>query len=548
MALVTAAQAQFQPVVPPEKRGRVDAERAGTHDAANIRTVFYNYGMVGDYPPDPIGVDLSVFHSAEVPKGSGLNYSDGITPFVLARIQENNGKTSHLMETGFRERQQASPYRNRIMRFEPRPDFFQADPNINRGRSPAISNDPRTWPDAWPDKANDPDDPGWAGSWNGYFGKRPNADQESYTVMDDDFYDAWDFYPDRRDSTRRGLGLRIEVRGFQWANPQSSNVIFWHYDITNEGTTDFNENIIFGLYMDSGVGGSSISCDGIAESDDDNAFYTKRGNLNLVYTWDKGGHGDALGTNCYPTGYLGYGYLETPGKPEDGIDNDNDGIIDEKRDGGPGQLITGQDNIKAYFLANYNQANFEREHGTVESRSAYRAGRWWTGDEDFDWVAELHDAGVDGVFGTNDTGEGDGIPTNGETNFDRTDLHESDQIGLTGFKFNRIRAGAGNPSQDVDGIVFFDDGRNWPKRLYDQFSDPDPAKRFDPPLALNYNIGFVFASGPFTLKAGRTERFSLALAFGADLEELENTVQIVQLIYNPICRAPAYADGYSGSR
>ncbi len=532
LALVAAAHAQLQPVVPPEKRGRVDAERQGTHDAASIRTFFYNYGMVGDYPPDPIGVDLSVFHSAEVPKGSGLNYTDGITPFVLARIQENNGKTSHLMETGFRERQQASPYRNRIMRFEPRPGFFQPDPGINKGRSPAISNDPRTWPDFWPDKENDPDDPGWAGSWNGYFGKRPNADQESYTVMDDDFYDAWDFYPDKRDSTRRGLGLRIEVRGFQWANPQSSNVIFWHYDITNEGTTDYNENIIFGLYMDSGVGGSSISCDGIAESDDDNAFYTKRGNLNLVYTWDKGGHGDALGTNCYPTGYLGYGYLETPGKPFDGIDNDNDGLIDEKRDGGPGQLITGQDNIKAYFLANYNQADFEREHGTVESRSAYRAGRWWTGDEDFDWVAELHDTGADGVFGTNDTGEGDGIPTNGETNFDRTDLHESDQIGLTGFKFNRIRAGAGNPSQDVDGIVFFDDGKNWPKRLYDQFTDPDPAKRFDPPLALNYNIGFVFASGPFTLRAGKTERFSLALAFGADLEELENTVKIVQLIYN----------------
>lgn len=532
LALVAAAHAQLQPVVPPEKRGRVDAERQGTHDAASIRTFFYNYGMVGDYPPDPIGVDLSVFHSAEVPKGSGLNYTDGITPFVLARIQENNGKTSHLMETGFRERQQASPYRNRIMRFEPRPGFFQPDPGINKGRSPAISNDPRTWPDFWPDKENDPDDPGWAGSWNGYFGKRPNADQESYTVMDDDFYDAWDFYPDKRDSTRRGLGLRIEVRGFQWANPQSSNVIFWHYDITNEGTTDYNENIIFGLYMDSGVGGSSISCDGIAESDDDNAFYTKRGNLNLVYTWDKGGHGDALGTNCYPTGYLGYGYLETPGKPFDGIDNDNDGLIDEKRDGGPGQLITGQDNIKAYFLANYNQADFEREHGTVESRSAYRAGRWWTGDEDFDWVAELHDTGADGVFGTNDTGEGDGIPTNGETNFDRTDLHESDQIGLTGFKFNRIRAGAGNPSQDVDGIVFFDDGKNWPKRLYDQFTDPDPAKRFDPPLALNYNIGFVFASGPFTLRVGKTERFSLALAFGADLEELENTVKIVQLIYN----------------
>jgi len=528
----TTAFAQPLPVVPPEKRGRIDAERAGSHDAANIRTEFSNYGMVGNYPADPINVDLSVFHSCEVPKGSGLNYSDGITPFVLAKVRETDGTEVHIMETGFRERQGVSPFRNRIMRFEPRPGYFQADPGINRGRSPAVSSDSRTWPFSWPDRENDPDDPGWQNSWNGYFGKRPAADQESYTVMDDDFYDAWDYYPDSRDPTRRGLGLRVEVRGFQWANPQSSNVIFWHYDITNEGTTDYNENIVFGLYMDSGVGGSSISCDGIAESDDDNAFYNKDFGFNLVYTWDKLGHGDALGTNCFTTGYLGYAYLETPGKPLDGIDNDRDGIIDEKRDGGPGQLIEGQDNIRAYFNANYSVADFERENGTLETRSAFRASRWWTGDEDMDWVAELHDTGTDGLVGTGDTGDGDGIPTLGETNFDRTDLHESDQIGLTGFKYNRIRAGAGNPNQEVENLVFFDDGKNWPKRLYDQFADPDPAKHFDPPLALNYNVAFLFASGPFTLPAGKTERFSLALTYGADLEELENTVKTVQLIYN----------------
>jgi len=105
--------------------------------------------------------------------------------------------------------------------------------------------------------------------------KRIVADQESYTVMDDNYYDAWDFNPDSRDSTRRGLGLRIEVRGFQWANPQASNVVFWHYDITNEGTTDYDDNIVFGLYMDSGVGGSALSCDNIFESDDDNAFFDR---------------------------------------------------------------------------------------------------------------------------------------------------------------------------------------------------------------------------------------------------------------------------------
>ena len=34
---------------------------------------------------------------------------------------------------------------------------------------------------------------------------------------------------------------------------------------------------------------------------------------------------------------------------------------------------------------------------------------------------------------TGDIGEGDGIPTMGEPNFDRTDVDESDQIGLNKF-------------------------------------------------------------------------------------------------------------------
>ncbi|HET9233290.1 MAG TPA: hypothetical protein VFP10_04050, partial [Candidatus Eisenbacteria bacterium] len=106
--------------VPPDQRGQADAERSGFHDANNLRTVFWNFGMVGDYPADPGNVDLSVFHSAEVPKGSGMNYSDGVTPFVLAKIKLAGGEDSYIMETGFRERQGISPYFNRVMRFEPR--------------------------------------------------------------------------------------------------------------------------------------------------------------------------------------------------------------------------------------------------------------------------------------------------------------------------------------------------------------------------------------------------------------------------------------------
>ena len=62
-------------------------------------------------------------------------------------------------------------------------------------------------------------------------------------------------------------------------------------------------------------------------------------------------------------------------------------------------------------------------------------------------MADVHDVGADGLPDSEDTGEGDGQPTLGEPNFDRTDLNESDQIGLTGFKLNRIRPGQGNPKR-----------------------------------------------------------------------------------------------------
>lgn len=522
------------PVVPKENRGSLDYEREGTHDANNIRTFFKNFGMVGGYyDPDPVNVDLSVFHSVEVPKGTGMNYSDGVTPFVLGKVQQRSGDFAWIMETGFRERQQMSPTKQRIMKFEPRPGYMQLDPVINKDRSPAMSNLERTWPDEWIDKLSDTSDAGWKGSWNGYFGKKPAADQESFYAMDDDYYDAWDFQPDSRDATRHGFGLRLEVRGFQWSNPQAGNVIFWHYDISNESTTDYNDNIIFGVYMDAGVGGSSIGCDPLPESDDDNAFYDKSTGMNLVYTWDTYGHGKSLISNCGQTGYLGYAYLETPGKPTDLIDNDDDGITDENRDADPGTQIIGQQNILNYVTSHYNVSKFETAYGAVTNRPAYKAGVWWTGDEDMDWVADFHDTGADGVFGTNDEGEKDGKPTQGETNFGKTDLHESDQIGLTGFKMNRIRAGDSNPGGPTDGITFYYDGqKHWPKLLYDQFTDPIPSNRFDPPLTQDYNIAFLFASGTFKLPAGSRERFSLALAYGSTLNDLKRTVVIVQQIYN----------------
>jgi hypothetical protein len=54
-------------------------------------------------------------------------------------------------------------------------------------------------------------------------------------------------------------------------------------------------------------------------------------------------------------------------------------------------------------------------------------GSRWTGDEDMDWRADFNDVGADG-WPIRTTREDDGIPTDGEPNYNRTDLDESDQI------------------------------------------------------------------------------------------------------------------------
>ena len=63
-------------------------------------------------------------------------------------------------------------------------------------------------------------------------------------------------------------------------------------------------------------------------------------------------------------------------------------------------------------------------------------------DNDGDWNLATDDVGIDGMPGSGDLGEGDGLPTSGmgtdlpgEPNIDKTDVDESDQIGLSSFYY-----------------------------------------------------------------------------------------------------------------
>ncbi|MFQ6618097.1 MAG: hypothetical protein ACE5QV_05355, partial [Fidelibacterota bacterium] len=388
---------------PQSRRGHEKYRRKGIMDGNLIRTIFLNHGEVAHWPDQPSG---------EWPKGTGHSYVDGVALIVAVEARNREGAAVHPMETMYREFVDVSP-EGVPWGWAPRPGWFNPDPDEND--SPALSNNPLTWPDHWPDR-----DESWDGYWNGFFGKGVmNADLETVFVFDDDRdrepQIEMNYYPDPDDTTRGGIGLWVKSRGFQWSHVLAEDVIFWLYRITNESKFDYNKTY-YAQYIDYGVGGTDDSNDDVGMYDVD---------LDIAYAWDDNGFGSP--GNWYPVGVVGYAFLESPGNSWDGIDNDGDGIIDERRDDG------------------------------IDNDSDWRGFEDMNGNGVWDIGEPLNDdLGADGVgpfdiqYTDPDEGEGDGLPTPGEPNFDATDPDESDQIGLTGFEIFAVHY-----------YELWDDEQNW---------------------------------------------------------------------------------------
>jgi len=443
-------------------------------DGNLVRSLFYNNGEVGQWPFQPSG---------EWPKGTGQSYLDGVAVLIAAQVLAPGNQTFITpLETSYREWMDKDPVTGQIWGLEPLPGYANL-----RSTNPAISSDPNSWPEIWP-RALPNVNQNWDGLWYGYFGRGIiNSDFETFFVMDDSKDKEWtrapyNYQPIEADLNRGGLGLRVEVRGFQWSHVLAEDIIFWHYDIINISDNNY-DNTVFGFYTDAGVGGTN-------DSQDDNAFFDTK--LDIVYAYDNDGFGVP---GRWPTGYYGYAYLESPGMGFNGIDDDEDGMIDERRDDG-----------------------IDNDGDWIPFTDLNGNGVW-----DADENEPLNDdVGKDGVgpfdpqYDGPDEGEGDGIPTDGEPNFDRTDIDESDMIGLSSLSIYRLGDGG--------------TGGGWPKDDQAMWNRMNYAN-FDTSLQ-NANISMVFASGPFPLKQNLRERYSMALAFGNDLEDLVFNKETVQQIYN----------------
>jgi hypothetical protein len=455
-----------------EPYGDIQFRKEGIMDGNLIRTLFYNNGEVAQWPFSPSG---------EWPKGSGHNYLDGVALLITSEI-ETDGGVVHPLETSYREWMDRDPVTGQIWGLEPVPGYV--DPGSEK---PAVSTDSSSWPSAWPRALPDVDET-WDGFWYGYFGRGvKNSDFETFFVTDDSkdgefARPPYNYYPIASDSNRKGLGLRVETRGFQWSHVLAEDIIFWHYDIVNISDHDYPDTY-FGFYTDTGVGGSGDN------ADDNASFDTK---LDIAYAFDDDGRG---APGQWKTGYYGYAYLESPGNGFNGIDDDEDGMVDERRDDG----IDNDDDWIGYSDLNGN-------------------GEWDPEENE----PLNNDVGVDGVgtydpqYEGPDEGEGDGIPTPGEPNFDKTDKDESDQIGLTSLSIYRLGDGG--------------TGGGWPKDDEQMWMRMQKAN-FDTSLQ-RANISMVFASGTFELRQNLRERFSMALVFGNNFDDMIFNKETVQQIYN----------------
>ena len=595
------------------------------------------------------------------------SYVGDITPLVGVQLPVRdyfgNGKLDTLhsvtIAKGPRNGQDSKvdPTSGSFEGFEPEPGYV----NLSQD-TVAMSQDPNSWPPFWADHPDWKDPETGKALWDGYFGKGVfNADEESYFVMDDAADSSVQqrtrelFFPDSTDSTRKGIGIVVAVRGMQWSQIQAQDVVFWLYDITNISTTTYNKSV-FGVII--GTCSGAYANNGDYTPCQDLLGYFDLNN-NIAYSWLANDNNTARGfiplSQVLPgvrttVGYVGYAYLESPGDPYDGIDNNNsnedpsaptftsgdfvynsathsyvatrtlhmnnagsnpnwpdnkialitpttetiteagtspfqvirykreivlldtllksptdtvtvysmgkpyriydgevltqipndgyddllNGLIDENhdldyervfkdqagnilrqdvrplayknyltgtgldntmvdkaRDSGPGQIVSS-------WVPNYSEPV---DPGTGKHPGMMASH--WSGDENGNWDKQYDDY------------VGDGIPTDnlGEPNFDQTDVEESDQLGLTSFSYFSV---SGSPNMSNSEVMW--------NIMTPGFFDVIP----NLPEAGN----FAFASGYFPMPPLHTERFSMALVFGADSSTLFTNKQIVQQIYN----------------
>ena len=596
MGFCSLTLAQDVDYVPSDHRGDPLYRRKTEIDGNQIRASIFNYGFSGR-----TGGSQSSHIPYEWPKNTKQHYIALTGVFYGAQVVNANGASLKVMMT---PNYRTDPQSGDSWNLEPVPEYLNEN-----STSIAKSTEPSSWPTTWPDRLDDLNDPGWSGSWNGYFGRDQfNADQEIYYECSDNLYDRIDYFPDTTDYSRRGLALLTKVRVLAWSQILINDVLFHLHTITNDGTMDLDKTG-FSLWLADLVGGDG-------DSDDDHPSFDLLNNV--AWSMD----GDGVGNQHFgstPVGVVATAFLETPGNGVDGIDNDGDAdnhpeLLAEHADidticplftpadftymvlgGGeklvnidadynrhvfsfPGfdtTIITRNDTLTLSvgdtLVENPDNLVDDDLDGLIDETEGLHLNRLTIDgliavrhinykyfalgdtikrglivaggnvpvnqqtvapmidetradgvDNDRDWDSFSDDVGLDGQSDSFDSGEGDGLPSSGhgtglpgEPNIDKTDVSESDQIGLTAAEY--MDSGI--------NMIGFSDNEMWRRFM-------TPGIFFDPTLELDGDYNLHVTSGYFPLAVGQTESISMAVNMGVDQDDAIRNKEVAQKTYD----------------
>lgn len=218
-------------------------QRWNIMDINRVRTKFNNTGLLCD--GNEQNIPLARPPAFEYPNGSGLSYGTSVGVVIGAPGNQDPGavggdnpnQLEYLDGTidegsaAFWDEEHFAPY-----------------PEVVGKSKAAVSNDPTTWPQSWPQFIPGTNQPlivgpeGWPG-----IGKNGSiiADQETYSVM----Y-SWRG-TDVGNTDRRWLLTNMEMRGFAWTGELYQDFIVWMFVIRNVGTAPIVDMRV-GIHSDFG--------------------------------------------------------------------------------------------------------------------------------------------------------------------------------------------------------------------------------------------------------------------------------------------------------
>ena len=294
--------------VPSDERVNLFERRRTDLDANNLRTTVFNFGQSGRTGAVPGEIPY------EWPKNTRRNYIALTGFFAGAEVTGESGNREYIVDLPNYRSNPDNP--NQSWTWSPVSGYVNT---ASESLGIARSDIPASWPLFWPDKLQDPADPGWTGSWSGLFGKNVfNADLEVFYKIGDDQYARPvrnTYYPDSTDRSRRGLGLIADTRVLAWSQVLIQDVAFILHSVKNDGSRDLS-TVGVTLWLADLVGGD-------ADAADDRPFFDLL--LDTAFLTDADGRSsDPNFGSAQVEGAIAF-FLESPGNAVNRIDDDGDG-------------------------------------------------------------------------------------------------------------------------------------------------------------------------------------------------------------------------------